>query len=197
MTFIETPVRPAILDRVEGLGMVVFSSGEYNLNIIAERILPGRPNEWDDLLHVVYRVGGQWRHHRYAATTDPGAHWIRHSSRGAASLVPGQYRGAWEPGLHRGRYRALCQRLPVKVWRDRNRDGSPEKTMVYTGIFGINIHRASIVRDVPTVDEYSAGCIVVRNAAEFAEFMGLVDKSARLYGSRFTATLVESQKRQG
>lgn len=196
MRFIESDIRPAILDRCEGLGCVVFEAGEYNLNIIAERVLPGRPNEWDDWLHVCYRVGGKWRAHRYAATTDPGRHWIRHSSRGAASLVPGQYRGAWEIGLHRGRYKALTQCGPVKVWRDRNRDGSPERAITYSGIFGINIHRASVVRDVPTVDEYSAGCIVVRNAGEFAEFLTLVEKSAKLYGGRFSATLVETTPKQ-
>ncbi len=196
MSYIESNVRPAVLDKCVGLGHTVFASGEYNLNIVAERILPGRPNEWDDVLHVCYRVNGAWRYHRYPATTDPGRHWIAHASRGAAFLVPGQYRGAWELGLHRGRYRALKQVGPVKVWRDRNRDGSPEKTIAYTGLFGINIHRASGTRLAPTVDEYSAGCIVVRNISDFAEFLGLCEKSAKLYGGRFSATLVETTPRQ-
>jgi len=55
-----TKARPKILDDVEAAGHVVFESGDLNLNIVVTRILPGRPNAFDDLLNIIYRESGEW-----------------------------------------------------------------------------------------------------------------------------------------
>ena len=47
--------------------------------------------------------------------------------------------------LHRGKYLALCQRKPVSVYRDNDKDKRydlKDKT-IDTGLFGINIHKSS------------------------------------------------------
>ena len=62
---------------------------------------------------------------------------------GVAILKPGQYRGSHKLGLHQGKYEALRQKSPVKVYRDNNKDGDYDliEENVQEGIFGINIHK--------------------------------------------------------
>jgi hypothetical protein len=62
----------------------------------------------------------------YTASVDPGRAWLTMGwggVGGTAILCPGQYMDAYEVGLHNAKYEALLQRLPVKVWRDNDRDG--------------------------------------------------------------------------
>jgi len=104
----------------------------------------------------------------------------------------GQYRGAFELGMHKGQYRALVQRKPVAVYRDANRDdrldltGDPE-----WGMYGINIHRASATKTSEEVDKWSAGCQVFQDPKHFDDFMRLVENAAQVWGPRFTYTLLE------
>ena len=186
--------RPRLLDVVERLGHVVFEKGNLNLNIIAERKVGVNTNLFDDSIHALYKLNDYWHHHSFPATADPGRYWVASSSKGAASLVPGQYRGAWTIGKHRGQYEALVQRLPVKVYRDRDRDGAPDRMgKVDEGIFGINFHRANAAHESTRVDKWSAGCLVFGLYMDFDQFMGLVRDSSRLYGKNFTATLIETR----
>jgi len=62
-----------------------------------------------------------------------------------------------------------------------------------TGLFGINIHRASATGTTKTIDKYSAGCQVFENADDFANFLSLADKHKDLYGNNFTYTLVDER----
>ena len=64
---------------------------------------------------------------------------------GVAILKPGQYRGSHKLRLHQGKYMALGQQKPVKVYRDNNRDANYDldESKTDTGLFGINIHRAT------------------------------------------------------
>lgn len=57
---------------------------------------------------------------------DPGRAWLTlgwGGPGGTAILCPGQYVDAYEVGNHNGKYEALLQGRPVKVWRDYDRDG--------------------------------------------------------------------------
>ena len=139
-------VLPPVLQHMRSLGHEVFTSGAYNLNLFGIRAKGGRINKFDDLLGCAYREAddGPWRVAYWPATTDPGLYWLQHPMNvsGTAILMPGQYRGAYEVGFHLGKYRALVQRRPVRVWRDNDRDS----TMTYgghddidEGLFGINI----------------------------------------------------------
>ena len=61
------------------------------------------------------------------------------------------------------------------------------------GMFGLNIHRASVNGTTKTVDNYSAGCQVFANINDFNLFMQLCEKHRTLYGNSFTYTLIDKR----
>lgn len=184
---------PSILQKVKDKGLRIFEKGEYNLNIVAERVVSQMTNLFDDKLHVCYKIGEDWVHEEFQVTTDPGRYHVLRSEKGVATLMPGQYHKTWRIGLHRGKYTALVQAKPVKVWRDKNRNGIAEDDhVVDEGIFGINIHHATSSGQSRLIDKWSAGCIVFADSVEFARFMELCQTSAERYGNFFTMTLIES-----
>jgi hypothetical protein len=173
-------------------------SRPYELNIVGIRADTTIPNQFDDEIHVFFKNNlAKWIHYIFPATTDPGTYWLKNpmNPQGTAILKQGQYKGAYQIGLHRGKYYALVQRRPVTVLRDydRNaildfRNGRPD-----TGLFGVNIHRASVNGTTKTVDIYSAGCQVFANITDFNRFMQLCEKHKQLYGNSFTYTLVDKR----
>ena len=200
MHVFRTAGRPAILEEVEKSGHVIFEKGEFNLNIIVTRLLPGRPNRFDDLLNIVWREEGKWVDFRCQCTADPGLSRVQSSMKGLASVVPGQYRGVWKLGLHGASrpgyaaYEALVQRGPISVWRDRNRDGSPDREgRIETGLFGINYHRATKTGTSIIVDDWSEGCIVNPSVTDFDESIRICKRAAAFWGDRFTLTLLERE----
>ena len=181
---------------MEKKGYRFFESGIYNLNIIGVRRSTVEINKFDDYLLLIYKTSpSNWVFKTYPITTDPGTYWLLNPTnpKGTAILIPGQYRSTWKIAKHQGKYEALCQRKPVKVWRDDNRDrvldfySSPEDE----GYFGINIHRSNPYTESSQVDKWSAGCQVFKKAANFKEFMNYCNKSASMYGDGFTYTLLE------
>ncbi len=173
-------------------------SRPYQLNIIGIRSDSTIPNRFDDEIHVFYKNSlNQWIHYVFPATTDPGTYWLKNpmNPQGTAILSQGQYKNAYQIGLHRGKYYALVQVRPVTVLRDYDRNaildfqnGRPE-----TGMFGVNIHHASVNGTTKTVDNYSAGCQVFSNINEFNLFMQLSEKHKQLYGNSFTYTLIDKR----
>jgi hypothetical protein len=169
----------------------------FELNIVGIRSRHTRSNSFDDELHVFYRDSRKkWKYHIFKITTDPGTFWLKEplASKGTAILAEGQYLDAYGIGMHQGKYYALCQlHKPVTVIRDYNRDaildfmnGRSEK-----GMFGINIHRARAAGETRVIDEFSAGCQVFKDAADFVAFMALCEQHKKLYGNRFTYTLID------
>ena len=188
--------KPEILQKVEEHNFMVFSDGDYDLNIIAVRNLENNPNVFDDKLHVCYLLGGEWKEHIFQVTTDPGRFYLEDESyrdgKGVAVIYhPQQARGAYKIGLHGGKYEALRQWQPIKFWRDRNFDdkadyaGEVHKDLIY-----VNIHRASI-KGSTQIGRYSAGCIVFSDPKEFDIFMGLAKKQISSLGYRtYTLTIL-------
>lgn len=188
-------MRPQLLDRMEALGHKVFEDGDYNLNIIGVRKKDGTPNQFDDWLCVVYKENGEWLIKTWGITTDPGTFWLGHPMKvnGTAILVPGQYRGSHKLGKHQGRYPALCQCKPVKVYRDSNMDEvhDMDPDTIEEGIFGINIHKAGLAST--EVNKWSAGCQVFARSNNFDDFMALCNKAAETWGDTFTYTLLREE----
>jgi hypothetical protein len=189
-------------------GYSFFESGNYNLNIVGVRNASGRPDIFDDFVNVFYKIGGDWVADIYVATTEPGPNLLRNpllsvQHKGAAILVPGQYKSVYKIGTHGGKrkYTALTQRSgPVTVYRDNNRDSRADTdVLTETGMFGINIHRHWGSDEREYTGGVSAGCQVFQDSGDFYEFMDTCNKAADIWGNSFTYTLVgESEvKRKG
>ena len=187
---------------VKAKGYKWFSNGDYNLNIVGIRNSNTKnkvTNAFDDILTLSYKLKGKWKYEEFECTTDPGTHWVKNilKESGVAILKPGQYRGSHKIGLHQGKYEALRQMKPVKVYRDQNKDGVYDKNedSVEIGLFGINIHRATkhAGKKSKQIDKWSAGCQVIAAADDFKKFMELANIAKNVWSNSFTYTLIESK----
>ena len=178
-------------------GYAFFTKGEYNLNIIGVRHKGAKvTNHFDDCLVVIYNTPNEQNVKRiFVCTTLPGKKAMEHPTaiKGTAILKEGQYRGAYQIGYHKGKYKALCQKKPLIVYRDNNKDQVYDLSPISIdrGIFGINIHKAG--DNSTLVDGWSYGCQVLSKAIDFNAFMRLVEKSANIYGNSFTYTLINEE----
>lgn len=178
-------------------GYAFFTKGEYNLNIIGVRHKGAKvTNHFDDCLVVIYNTPNEQNVKRvFVCTTLPGKKAMEHPTaiKGTAILKEGQYRGAYQIGYHKGKYKALCQKKPLIVYRDNNKDQVYDLSPISIdrGIFGINIHKAG--DNSTLVDGWSYGCQVFSKSIDFNAFMRLVEKSANIYGNSFTYTLINEE----
>jgi len=196
-------LREQIERTLERKDYLYFKNGDYNLNIVGIRNSMTQnkvTNRFDDKMTLSYKENGIWKFHVYDCTTDPGTHWVENilSKDGVAILKPGQYRESHIIRKHQGRYEALGQHKPMKVYRDNNRDHNydlNEKT-VKEGIFGINIHRATKYagKKSTQIDKWSAGCQVIASNDDWKEFMSICRKSRNKWGNSFTYTLLNSDE---
>jgi hypothetical protein len=187
---------------VKSKGYVWFNGSNrkgYDVNIVGVRnnalnIYKKMTNVFDDYITITFKdENGVLQYYCWSATTDPGKKGVQNfqNSKGIARLVPGQYRGVYSLSLHGGKYKALCQRLGnVTVWRDKNRDLVYDEVVKDTGMFGINIHKAG--QDSKWVDNWSHGCQVFKKVKDFNEFMSICKSASKIWGNKFTYTLIES-----
>ncbi len=188
-----------VLEVIRSKGYATFEDRHpFDLNIFGVRSSSTTPNAFDDLVGVVYRDASlEWRLEYWYATTDPGLYYLEHPMRveGTAILVPGQYRGVYKLDYHRGQYIALCQRGGrVKVYRDNNRDDVLDwNGDTSSGMYGINIHRASSRGTSTSVDRWSAGCQVLASPDDFDRLIALARNQIEYHPtwSSFTYTLLE------
>jgi len=137
-------------------------------------------DEWNDYIGFFTDINIYF----FKGTTDPGYYYTKNpvNKDGTAHLCLGFHKQIWKIGLHKGKYEAFCNKWPcnkTRIWRDFDADGeldySDEK--IYTGYFGINLHRANEDYLVSTVGKYSAGCQVVRNNNSFQFILEEAKKS--------------------
>jgi hypothetical protein len=194
--------REQIQATMESKGYKYFTGGDFDVNIIGVRNSETNgkvTNAFDDCVTISYKEDGKWKFHCYQATTDPGSHWEQNllNEKGVAILKPGQYRGSHKLRLHQGKYLALGQKSPVKVYRDNNRDGKYDllEENVDEGIFGINIHRATGRKGGKSirVDKWSAGCQVIADNDDWHQFLDICQTAREIWGNSFTYTLLESK----
>ena len=146
--------REQIEKAMESLGHKYFHHGAYNVNIIGVRNAATGDeitNKFDDCMTISYKDdNGDWHFNCWKCTTDPGKYWAEHllNKDGVAILKEGQYRGSHKIRKHQGKYDALCQKGPVKVYRDKNMDDEYDliEENVHEGVYGINIHKAGSPR---------------------------------------------------
>ena len=198
--------REQIQNTVEGKGYKYFhdnSNKGYDVNIIGIRNseTKGRvTNAFDDTLTIAYKIEGEWQYHEFNCTTDPGTAYMNNpilENTGCAILKPGQYRGSHKLRLHAGKYLALGQQRDVTVYRDNNRDDKYDldESSTTTGLFGINIHRATARKGGKStrVDKWSAGCQVIADNDDWFEFLDICQAAREIHGNSFSYTLIESK----
>ncbi len=194
-----TYTREQIEKAVRSKGYVWFNDDKnvgYDVNIVGVRTSEtGKKvtNVFDDVLTLSYKVNGVWQFKQWLVTVDPGTKGVRQfkNPNGVARLVPGQYRKSHQLGLHQGKYLALKQQNPVKVYRDPNKDAIFDENKIQEGIFGINIHKAGA--NSTWVENWSEGCQVFKRSADFEEFLAICQKARANFGNDFTYTLIESK----
>lgn len=177
---------PALLRQVASLGHKVFTGDSYDMNLVAQRGPERRAGQMDDLLSVCYRERGVWLEDAFPCSVDPGVYFLKNlmNPNGAAIIAPGQYRGAYELGKHKGR-EALVQVAPVTVRRDGDRDEILEPGQSETGPFGLNIHD-----DAGAGANASAGCIVLSVEHE-RTLLSILRLQVPKWGPRFSLTVIE------
>ena len=146
--------REKIEAAVKSKGYVYFEDSTnkcYDVNIIGVRNSePGNKvtDLFDDVITISYKDEKDvWQYHEWMNTTDPGKKGVQLFEQygvkdGVARVVPGQYRGSHMIGLHQGKYEALRQKSPIKVYRDGNKDSVYDETKITEGVYWINIHKA-------------------------------------------------------
>tara|TARA_R110000824_G_scaffold255762_3_gene444735 strand:- start:768 stop:1361 length:594 start_codon:yes stop_codon:yes gene_type:complete len=157
---------PPILRAVREQGYAVFAAErDFDLNIIGVRRNAShrKPDLYLDDLYVVWKEDGCWRTWNCAMTTTPGEYYLVHPmrpSQGCAIMAPGQYRGVYKPGLHKGKPGLLQRGAKVKYYRDNDRDTELDfdPSTIQKGYAGLNFHRGG---RSDRVGKWSAGCQVV------------------------------------
>jgi hypothetical protein len=179
--------RENIEKAMKAKGHAYFENGEFNVNIIGIRNgSTGKrvTNQFDDWMTLSYKVNGEWKFAIWNCTVDNGD--------GSARLVEGQYRGSFTIGKHQGKYDALKQCKPLKVYRDWNlKDGTYDESKIYNDVAGLNIHKAGA--DSVNVNNWSEGCQVFKREKEFLAFMEIIFKAEKIHGKFFTYTLINSK----
>jgi len=176
-----------------------FDERPYKLNIIGVRNPKNTSPEKfeDEIAYFYYDNNGNVNGKVVPATTSPSVYFLENPmvSSGAAILKQGQYKDTYSIGLHRGIYQALVQTKPVTVIRDTDRNKYINFfAPTTTGLYGINIHKASIKNNVAYIGQDSAGCQTLQNISDFDDMMKMAKKSRDLYGNTFTYTLIDQKQ---
>lgn len=157
---------------------------------VSGKKIPDTANEWNDVIGILTFDGGQPRIQCiYQGTTEPGKYYTLNplNKGGAARLQLGQQLSLWSVGTHRG-YEALSQTGPARLVRDKNRNYSRDDQETIERGNGINLHttRTTGWRGAAGayVDKWSAGCVVVKDAAQFLSLMKQVKASLQYKENR-------------
>jgi len=192
--------REQIKEALEAKGYKYFEESDWNVNIIGVRNSATAnkvTNKFDDVITVSYKENDEWQYYEFACTTDPGTHWVENvlNKKGVAILKPGQYRGSHKIRKHQNRYEALGQQKPMTVYRDDNKNGEYDLVKTDTGLFGINIHRATKYagKKSTQINKWSAGCQVIAANNDWTKFMKIMRKARLIWSNNFTYTLIESK----
>jgi len=187
-----------IIKSAERLGYTI-DKRPNKLNIIGVRNSKATSQDkFDDLIaYFTYDNNGKLVGRVVSGTTDPSTSFLKSpiNLKGAAILKSGQYKDAYQLGLHRNKYEALVQRKPVEVIRDNDRNALINYLApTQTGLYGINIHKATKGKNnEDIIGSDSAGCQVFRNIPDFEDMMQLARISKNKYGNTFTYTLLDDR----
>lgn len=169
-----------------------FDERVFGINLIGIRSSLNATNLWDDKLVVAYIDNKRNPVVREfnEFTTDPGYYFLKTkllNPKGCAVLCEGQHIKMLTIGVHNGKYEALVQYAPVKVYRDNNKDNILDETVVDKGMFGINLHHGY---GSALVFNNSAGCQVLKQPSELKKVLDLAKIHESVYGRGINYTLL-------
>ena len=184
-------------------GYPVFTNGLFNLNFGGIRSVERTANRFDDWLYCFFNApdakdNGKAKEQLFVAqaTVDPGSPWLKApmDPGGAAAIVPGYYPKVWQYGPAFRGYECLRQRLPLKVYRDNNRDNvfDIDPSKMTEGMYGIFVHphfQARVLAE--TVETSSAGCLVCQNNEDHAKLMTACALGVARYGNAISFALFD------
>jgi hypothetical protein len=146
----------------------------------------------------------------WKSTCNPGKHATDTKEGGAAHLVYAYQHEIWTLDMHAAdnpsfAHEALCNRKqygckPTTVFRNKNKDGVFELgESIETDYYGINCHRASVASTISTIGDYSFGCVVTPDKADFEWFIATLKKQQEIttnyhYLFGFLMTRIEDWK---
>lgn len=193
----------AVIDEMKRLGFAV-DTRPNALNVVGIRdaSVAVPENYSDSIAYFWYDNNRNLQGNIAEATTTPGVQYLNNpladaaASGGTAIMKQGQYKNAYQIGLHRGKYEALVQAKPVTVIRDNDRNSILNyfgETSI--GLYGINIHHSTAsYASQDTIGPDSAGCQVFRFIDDFNDMMSKAKRSKDLYGNQFTYTLIDQRE---
>lgn len=193
------PKLESILEVAHRKNFPIFMSNrkfDFNLNIWGFRSPSIDTKEYNDSCAIFWQDHrGHWSIEYFEITTDPSDLFLEKplGSEGTAILKEGHHPALWTLGYHKQRpdHKALIQAKPCVIYRDADRNARinihlPE----YTGMFGINMHRASKVSDDRRIGLYSAGCQVHYDYDRYMKvFIPLVESCHHEGHTSFSYTL--------
>jgi hypothetical protein len=188
-----------IIKQAKSLGYTIYTQ-PFKLNIIGVRSANRTDQtKFDDkIAYFTYDNNGKLIGKIATATTDPSTAWLTSpmksvQSKGTAILKSGEYKDAYKIDLHQKTYEAVVQNKPVTVIRDNDRNALINYlSKTEKGIFGINIHKASVGKNNEyLIGKDSAGCQVFQKVADFNDFMLMAKKSRDLHGNVFSYILLD------
>ncbi len=177
----------------------------YNVNIWGIRKRFGKTDLFDDVLGLSCGdENGRGIHLFHEATVDPGLFYLKNellNPKGTFILKPGQDRGCWKKGEHKGKYVALVQKDGYRNflgWRDNRLNGVIERQLdangnFYQDVTGLNMHRSGETLS-NIIGKFSAGCQVRQVNARHKEIMAIIDKSLQWFGNSFSYTLFDEEE---
>ena len=119
-------------------------------------------------------------------TTNPGRNAHTRHPEGPAHMCIGYHHNIWVIDYHCPQnpafsHLALCQRAkrgcgPIKFWRDvhHNYTYSPDCPLINSYDCCMNWHRASAIKEVLYIGDYSDGCQVKRNIKDHEAMMSMI-----------------------
>lgn len=169
----------------------------YNINLWGIRSSSKDTKHFNDTLIVFYQnISGHWFLEYFSITTDPSDIILMSPINidGTAILCEGFHKGLWTLGYHKDRrdHKALVQCSPCRVYRDNDKDNVIDSNLpVQTGMFGINMHRASAWAKTPEIGLYSAGCQVHEDVEKYNRvFIPLMESCVNEGNTKFSYTLL-------
>jgi len=176
--YIENKILPIILEKFKEVGAEQEPVKIFHIRNESDQ----NKDVWNDHLCFIDKTGNI---QVSIGTTDPGTNAYHRHPEGAAHMCLGWHKNIWVIDVHARNnvlfaHEALCSRpqrgcLPIKYWRDENKNRIYDSNdIILDNFIGINCHRASKIKDVSNIGDYSDACQVRLSFTDHMSFMAKI-----------------------